>query len=135
MKDLVERLRGNFPKKEDCKEAADEIVRLRNLLDECGVSHKTVKERQPFNIKEGARAYQLLTAFYENKNLTSDEAGEYVEIPEGDYGWWSDVSKLKKNGYITKLPFQRKSKKGRNVEVYEISRKGKDAVEELGYGK
>jgi hypothetical protein len=135
MKDLVERLRGNFPKKEDCKEAADEIVRLRNLLDEGGVSHKKVKERQPFNVKEGGRAYQLLTAFYESKNLTTDEAGEYIEIPEGDYGWWSDVSKLKLNGYIAQLPFKRKGKKGRDVEVYEITKKGKDAVEELGYGK
>lgn len=135
MKDIVDRLRGNFPKKADCIEAADEIVRLRNLLDEGGVKHKKAKEKPPFNIKEGGRAYQLLVAFYEHKDLTSGEAGDYIDVPEGDYGWWSDVSKLKLNGYITELPFTRKSKKGKNVEVYEITRKGKETVESLNNGK
>ena len=135
MKDIVERLRGNFPKKSDCVEAADEIVRLRNLLDQGGVKHKKAKEKPLFNIKEGGRHYQLLVAFYENKNLTSGDAADYIDVPEGDYGWWSDVSQLKLNGYITELPFKRKSKKGKSVEVYEITRKGKETVESLNNGE
>lgn len=135
MPTLVERLRSDFPKKVDCKEAADEIERLCKLLEEGGVKHKKAKEKPPFNIKEDGRAYKLLVAFYEHKDLTSGEAGDYIDVPEGDYGWWSDVSQLKLNGYIAELPFKRKSKKGKNVEVYEITRKGKETVESLNDGK
>ena len=44
--DIISRLRSDFPKKVDCKEAADEIERLRALLEEVGVSTKKPKVKK-----------------------------------------------------------------------------------------
>jgi len=131
MVDIVERLR-KLPKVADCKEAADEIERLRFLLAEVGVSSKKPK---PKNIKivEGNRHYEFLTAFAENKTLTSDEAGVYLDIPEGEYGWWGKVSDLKSAGYVFETELRRKSRAGVEVHVWAITPKGLKALEDAGY--
>lgn len=130
--DIVARLRSDFPKKQDCREGADEIERLRNLLTEAQVSFKKSFKTVP-TIIEGTRHYQLLSAFAENTNLTTDEAGVYLDIPEGEYGWWSKVSDLKRAGYIEETDLKRKSRKGVNVEVCKITPKGKEVLLSAGY--
>ena len=133
MSDIIARLRSAFPKKADCQEAADEIERLRNILKDLNVSSKKPVNPKDIVLIEGTRHYQLLSAYAENTNLSADEASVYVDIPEGEYGWWSKVSDLKKSGYITKTDIKRKSRKGVDVEVCAITPKGLDALKEAGY--
>ena len=133
MVDIVERLR-KLPKVADCKEAADEIERLRLLLGEVGVSSKKPK---PKNIKivEGSIHYEFLAAFAENKTLTTDEAGVYLNIPEGreTYGWWNKVSDLKSAGYVFETELRLKSRAGVEVHVWAITPKGLKDLEDAGY--
>jgi hypothetical protein len=131
--DIVTRLRSDFPKKVDCKEAADEIERLRTLLTETGISVKQPAKPKNIVFVEGTRHYQLLTAFAENTTLTTDEAGIYLDIPEGEYGWWAKISDLKTAGYLLDTELKRKSRKGVDVGVWAITTKGLKALQDAGY--
>lgn len=137
MKDLVERLRGNFPKKADCVEAADEIVRLRNLLDSGGVAHKQTKKQVIGTIIEGSSYYRVLCCFYDHKDLTADEVGELTGMKEkgSKYEHRRCVSDLALSDFLFSTKKTRLSSVGHPNGVYAITEKGKRIMEELGYGK
>lgn len=137
MKDIVDRLRGNFPKKADCVEAADEIVRLRNLLDEGGVVHKQTKKQAIVTITESSPYYPVLCCFYDHKDLTADEVGELTGMnDEGSkYNHRRYVSALAGSDFLFATKETRLSMVGHPNGVYAITEKGRRVMEELGYGK
>jgi hypothetical protein len=134
MKDLVERLRGNFPKKEDCKEAADEIVRLRVLLEEAKIPSKKKVEKEA-TLSVGNRLYIALSAYAENTDMTQDEMGEYSGLDQTNKGWWATISVLKKEGYLVATNKKRLGRAGVLQGVCKITPKGINVLESLGYGK
>ena len=135
MPTLIERLRSNFPKKADCVEAANELERLMQLLKDAKVSIKKKDDKQKVTLMEGNKYYTILSAFAEHADMTTDEMGEYTGLDQTTHGWWVLVSHLKDEGYLTDLFKKRLSRAGGSQSVYKISFKGKDALEELGYGK
>ena len=128
--DIVVRLRSDFPKKIDCKEAADEIDRLRSLLEEVGVSVNKPKVKK-INLYERGSHYDFLSVYNSRQDMTSDEVATYLEIPIEHYGWWNYNSDLKTNGYIQWTGEKRKSRRGGTVEVYRITEKGINALLEV----
>lgn len=128
--DIIERLRSNFPKKPDCVEAADEIERLRSLLEEIGVSTKKPKVKN-INLHERGPHYDFLSVYNNRQDMTSDEVTTHLEIPIERYGWWNFNSDLKTNGYIQWTGEKRKSRRGGTVEVYRITEKGINAILEV----
>ena len=137
MKDIVERLRGNFPKKSDCVEAADEIERLRKLLEEGGVNHKQVKKKSIGTITESSPYYPVLSCFYDHKDLTADEVGELTGMNEegSKYNHRRYVSDLALSDYLVATKKTRLSTLGHPNGVYAITEKGKRVIEELSHGE
>ena len=130
MSDIVERLRSKYVKLEDCREGADEIERLRELLETAGISSKKPRVVN-INLHNRGLHYDFLTVFSIHKDMTADEAAEYLGIPVGGYGWWAKVSDLKILKYIEWTKEKRKSRRGGSVEVYRITDKGIDALSEV----
>lgn len=130
--DVVERLRSKYTQKSDCIEAADEIERLRSLLEEAGVSSKKKKKKKTnINLHQRGQHYDFLIAFSIHQDMTSDEAAEYLEIPVEQLGWWNTTSDLKSAGYIEWTGAKRTSRRGGSGEVYKITESGLEAISEV----
>jgi len=135
MPTLVERLRSDFPKKVDCKEAADEIERLCKLLEEAKIPSKKKSDKKEATLSVGNRLYIALSAYAENTDMTQDEMGEYSGLDQTNNGWWALPSVLKKEGYLIATNKKRLGRAGVLQGVCKITPKGKNALESLGYGE
>ncbi len=87
------------------------------------------REGPAWAIKRGTQRHRALECFVERGPLIAED----VKILTGVDGIWKRVSDLKNMGFLAATGRTRKSREGRDAEVYEVTDQGTSAYSMLGH--